>query len=210
MANREDDEPEASGNKRARARGFAEKAPKEPPYEDPIDRQAREAEGIDARELVIAQLMAQGRWTKLKALQYGNLWAVAPKTVANYASNANRLRRQVAGGRALKSAQRRTLDQLQAAYELAMAQGDPKAAAMAAKTMGEIQGAFPSKRVEKDAEKPAPHAGLPPEIALYAHDERLVRLYELLGRRLTSAQVTAVLAGTPPEEVAKGALASMS
>lgn len=195
-----------SGHKRAGAgaRGFSERTPKAP-YEDPIDRQAREAESIDDRILAIATLMAQGRWTKIKALQYGNLWAVAPKTVRDYATQANRLRKQLAGAQGLKAAARRTRDQLQAAYELAMANGDAKAATMAAKTLGELQGAFPSKRVGDEAGKSTPTAGVPQQLSEYVEDERLLQFWALTGRRPTPAQKAQLLAGTSVEEVIRAA-----
>lgn len=194
---------EDSGHKRAGAgaRGFSEKAPKPPPYEDPVDKQAREAENLDDRILVIATLMAQGRWTKIKALQYGNLWAVAPKTVRDYATQANRLRKQLAGAQGLKAAARRTRDQLQAAYELAIANGDAKAATMAAKTLGELQGAFPSKRVGKDEPEKSKGLNVPPQLSEYVDHPELLRFWTLTGQRPTPAQKDHILAGTPVEEV---------
>lgn len=203
MTKRDDEE---SGNRRAGARGITERE-LNAPYEDPIDKLAREADSIDEREYSIALLMAQGRWSKLKALQYANVWAVSPKTVANYASNANNLRRQVAGARGLKSAQRRTLDQLQAAYELAMANGDAKAATMAAKTMGEIQGAFPSKHAGKGAQQPGPGvpAPLPPAVQELAESPEALRLWALIGKRPSKAQVAQLSAGATAEQVAEAA-----
>lgn len=199
---------EESGHKRAgaSARGFSEKAPKPPPYEDPVDKQAREAGSIDDRVLAIATLMAQGRWTKIKALQYGNLWAVAHKTVRDYATQANRLRKQLAGAQGLKAAARRTRDQLQAAYELAIANGDAKAATMAAKTLGELQGAFPSKRVGKDApQQQPPGLTVPSQLSEYIDHPELLRFWTLTGQRPTPAQKKAILDGTPVEEAIQAA-----
>lgn len=201
---RSDDDGEAE-HRRAGARGYSEKPPKPPPYEDPTDRQAREAESVDDRIMVIALLMAQGRWSKVKALQYGNLWAVSVKTMKGYAAQSNRLRRQLSGSRGLKDAARVTLDQLQAAYELAMGNGDAKGAVAAARTMGEIRGAFPSKTVGKgQPEQPTTaFPPVPPAIALYANYPSLTELYELLGRELTPEEIRQALLGVPPAEIAR-------
>lgn len=192
------------GHRRAGARGFSEKAPK-PPYEDPTDRQARDAESIEDRILAVASLMAQGRWTKIKALQYGNLWAVAPRTVRDYATQANRLRKQLAGAQGLKNAAARTRAQLTAAYELAMANGDAKAATMAARALGELQGAFPSKIVSK-VEGPAAGApAVPAQFSEYVDHPDLLRFWLLTKTRPTPAQKKALLDGTPVEEVIREA-----
>jgi hypothetical protein len=206
---RSDDEDEVDhGRAGARARGFSEKAPKAPPYEDPADRQAREAESVDDRILAIALLMAQGRWSKVKALQYGNLWAVSPETVKGYAAQANRLRRHLSGSRGLKDAARITLDQLQAAYELAMSNGDAKGAVAAAKTMGEIRGAFPSKAVGKGQPEQPQAIRIPSQFSEFVEDERLLRFWSLTGRRPTPEQKARILAGASPEDVARSVEAS--
>lgn len=199
---RSDDDDEAE-HRRAGARGYSEKAPKPPPYEDPTDRQAREAESVDDRIMAIALLMAQGRWSKVKALQYGNLWAVSVKTMRGYAAQANRLRRQLSGSRGLKDAARVTLDQLQAAYELAMGNGDAKGAVAAARTMGEIRGAFPSKAVGKGQPEQPQALKVPSQFSEYVEDPRLLRFWSLTGRRPTPEQKARILAGASPEEVAR-------
>lgn len=188
----------------AGARGFSEKEPRLP-YEDPADRQAREAETIDDRILAIATLQAQGRWTKIKALQYGNLWAVSPRAVRDYATQANRLRKQLAGAQGLKNAAARTRDQLQAAYELAMANGDAKAATAAARALGELQGAFPSKTVGKGDDKAQPGAVVPPQFSEFVEHPELLRFWTLTSLRPTPAQKRAILDGTPVEEVIRQA-----
>jgi hypothetical protein len=199
---RSDDDDEVDHG-RARARGYSEKTPKPPPYEDPTDKQAREAESVDDRIMAIALLMAQGRWSKVKALQYGNLWAVSPETVKGYAAQANRLRRHLAGSRGLKDAARVTLDQLQAAYELAMGNGDAKGAVAAARTMGEIRGAFPSKSVGKGQPEQAQALKVPSQFSEYVDEPRLLRFWSLTGRRPTPEQKAQILAGASPEEVAR-------
>lgn len=204
------DDDEESGSRRAgtgaSARSFSEKVPKPPPYEDPVDKQARDAETIDDRIRSIALLMSQGRWTKTKILQYANLWAVSFKTVANYACEAKRLKSELRSAQGIKNAARVTLDQLQAVYELAMSVGDMKAAVAAARTMGEIRGAFPSKRVGKDAPQQQP-SGLtvPSQLSEYVDHPELLRFWTLTGQRPTPAQKTQILAGTPVEEVIRAA-----
>lgn len=194
-----------SGNKRAPARSFSEKAPKPTPYEDPVDKMAREAETVDDRIRTIALLMSQGRWSKTKILQYANLWAVSFKTVANYACEANRMRKELRGAQGIKSAARVTRDQLQAAYELAMAVGDVKAAVSAARALGELQGAFPSKSVGKGDDKAAPGAVVPPQFTEFVEHPELLRFWTLTSLRPTPAQKRAILDGTPVEEVIRQA-----
>lgn len=198
-----------SGSRRAgagaQARGFSEKAPKPPPYEDPVDKQARDAETVDDRIRAIALLMSQGRWTKTKILQYANLWAVSFKTVANYACEAKRLKSELRSAQGVKNAARVTLDQLQAVYELAMSVGDMKAAVAAARTMGEIRGAFPSKRVGKDEPAQASAPKVPPQLTEYVDNPALLRFWATTGRRPTPAQREQLLAGVPVEEVARAA-----
>lgn len=203
----DDDE---SGNRRAPARAFSEKPPKAPAYEDPIDAEAREAESIDDRHRVIALLMAQGRWTKVKALQLANLWAVALKTVNNYACEANRLRKQIKGAGSLKNAAARTRDQLQAAYELAIAQGDAKAATMAARALGELQGAFPSKSTGKPEGPAAGAPAVPAQFSEFVDHPDLLRFWTLTSRRPTPAQKKAILEGVPVEEVIQQAKISLN
>lgn len=185
----------------ARTKGFSEKAPKPPPYEDPVDRQAREAESVDDRIRTIALLMSQGRWTKTKILQYANLWAVSFKTVANYACEAKRLKGELRSAQGIKNAARVTLDQLQAVYELAMSVGDMKAAVAAARTMGEIRGAFPSKRVGKDEPETPKGLQVPSQLSEYVDHPELLRFWTLTGQKPTPAQKAQILGGTPVEEV---------
>lgn len=202
MSNNDDD----SGSRRAGAgaRSFSEKAPKPTPYEDPVDKMAREAETVDDRTRTIALLMSQGRWSKTKILQYANLWAVSFKTVANYACEAKRLKSQLRTAQGLKNAARVTLDQLQAVYELAMSVGDMKAAVAAARTMGEIRGAFPSKSAGKTEDK-KPGTTVPAQFSEYVDHPDLLRFWMLTRVRPTPAQKKSILGGTPVEQVIREA-----
>jgi hypothetical protein len=166
---------------------------------------AREAETVDDRIRTIALLMSQGRWTKTKILQYANLWAVSFKTVANYGCEAKRLKSELRGAQGVKNAARVTLDQLQAVYELAMSVGDMKAAVAAARTMGEIRGAFPSKSVGKSDDKAPPGAVVPPQFSEFVENEQLFRFWMLTERKPTPEQKKAILGGTPVEEVIRQA-----
>lgn len=179
--------------------------PPDQPPEDPLDQQARTAGSVDDRVFVIAQYLVEGRWTKRRALLLHNLWAVSPATLKGYAARAAALNRMLKGADGLLATRRKVESRLDHAFEMAVASGDAKAAVAAAKTLGEIAGLFPKGTPKSVGEEAKTPGGLPPEIALYAHDERLVRLYELLKKRLTPAQVSQILAGVPPEEIAKAA-----
>lgn len=162
------------------ARAYAREPPEDGPYEDPIDREARQADSIDDRIRVIALLLSQGRWSKLKALQYANLWAVSPRTIRDYSTQANRLRKEVVGAAGMKRLQSDLEAQYRAAFELAIGQGDPKAAVMATKALAELRGANAPKG-DKGGTSPASNAPpLPPEVqALLASPEAMAFLANL-------------------------------
>lgn len=207
---REDDDPEEAGDhRRAREPSPARaKAPKEEAYEDPIDRQARQAESIDDRVLVIAYLLTQGRWTKLKTLQYSNLWACSIETVRSYAKDAARFMRLMAGSKSFKAHVREIDAQLRTAFELAIAQGDAKGAVAAAKARGELHGVFAPKKIantDVDGKALPPAPPMPPQVAVFVNNEAALRFWAATGRRPTPAQVAQLEAGVPPEEVARSA-----
>lgn len=156
---------------RAGAPGRAQ-APAEAPYEDPVDQFARKDDlSVDDRVTVVAQLMATGRWSPSKAMWLQQLWALSAESIKDYATQAKRALRLAQGVGGLKVTQRKVSAQFQAAYELAMAKGDPKAAVAAAKGLADVHGLVVKKIATTDQQG---HA-LPPA------QQALVQLFMLPG-----------------------------
>lgn len=205
----EDEEDESGDHKRARDPSPA-RAKLVETYEDPIDKQAREAESIDDRVLAIAYLITQGRWNNLKILQYANLWACSIETVRSYGKDAARFQRLLKGKKKFSAHVREVDAQLRTAYELAIANGDAKGAVAAAKARGELFGVFaPKKIAATDTKgKDVPPANLPkppPHIQRILDHPMGKRLWALQDRLPTEEQMAQLDAGVPLLEVAKNA-----
>lgn len=208
----EDDAQEGPPEEHRRASPARARVPAEASDADPLDQQARTAETIDDRVFVVAQFLMQGRWTKHRALMLANLWAVAPATIKGYANDAARLARQLKGADGLKALRRKVEARLDHAFEMAVANGDAKAAVQAARALGDLGAVFGQKRTGKDAPQPAPGAPapLPPAVQQVAEHPEALRFWALVGKRPTPAQVAQFAAGATAEQVAQAAGVSLS